>query len=276
MKGFDNFDNTAKISITRHKKKEFVRPNHSHPYYELLYARDAAFSYFIGDEIIFFSSHDVILVDKDTVHKAIDPDSGTQTYFLLQFYGSCIDDSVKDSLHELFKHKHLALNNNEYMLIDLLISKMQREFEGHEHNREVMVTFQLNELIELLYRISLNVKETEKNDPNIIEQAITYINDNFLSTDKELLSLQYVSAKFFMSPSYFSKLFKKTTGLGFKEYILTTKITHAKKLLSSTDYPITKIAFESGFNDSNYFASVFKKIESISPSDYSKLIKNNR
>ncbi|MBO5909176.1 MAG: helix-turn-helix domain-containing protein, partial [Clostridia bacterium] len=43
-----------------------------------------------------------------------------------------------------------------------------------------------------------------------------------------------------------------------------------KKLLKSTTLSVTEISIKCGFNDSNYFATVFKKINGISPKRYSK------
>ena len=73
-----------------------------------------------------------------------------------------------------------------------------------------------------------------------------------------------------MNSSAFSKKFKKEIGIGFKEYVVSAKIIYSKKLMETTTDSITKIAFLSGFEDSNYFSTVFKKMESISPSEYIK------
>ena len=72
-----------------------------------------------------------------------------------------------------------------------------------------------------------------------------------------------------MSTSYFSKQFKSVTGVGFNEYLNIIRVTASEKLLISSNKPITKIAMECGFNDSNYYAAVFKKIKGITPKKYS-------
>ena len=72
-----------------------------------------------------------------------------------------------------------------------------------------------------------------------------------------------------IGPSYFSKQFKAITGVGLIEYLNLTRITAAEKLLTETNRPITEVAMECGFNDSNYFAAVFKKIKGITPKKFS-------
>ena len=64
--------------------------------------------------------------------------------------------------------------------------------------------------------------------------------------------------------------FKETTGFGFKEYLLALRIKHACDMLLNTGFSITEIAYSSGFNDSNYFGDVFKRIKGVSPLQYRK------
>ena len=53
-------------------------------------------------------------------------------------------------------------------------------------------------------------------------------------------------------------------------YLTTARMTKAKEFIAGTDRPITEIAFEVGYNNSNYFSTAFRKHEGISPSAYRK------
>ena len=86
----------------------------------------------------------------------------------------------------------------------------------------------------------------------------------------DTLSLRHISDKFDMNKSFLSKRFKTATGFGFKEYIINLRIQNACRLLLETNKSITDIAFECGFNDSNYFGDSFRKIKGISPRKYRK------
>ena len=94
----------------------------------------------------------------------------------------------------------------------------------------------------------------------------TYIYEHYADN----LSLEYVADKFNLSRSYLSKKFKTATGFGFKEYIINVRIQNACNLLLETNKSITDIAFECGFNDSNYFGDAFRKAKGISPHKYRK------
>lgn len=71
-----------------------------------------------------------------------------------------------------------------------------------------------------------------------------------------------------MSSSYFSKFFKKSTGVNFITYVIDRKIEYAKDMLEKTNMPIINIAYELSYNETNYFSKVFKKKVGISPTEY--------
>ena len=100
----------------------------------------------------------------------------------------------------------------------------------------------------------------------LMQQIETYIYENY---DKKL-SLEDMSDKFHISRSYLSKKFKAVTGFGFKEYIVNVRIKNACRLLLETNKSITDIAFECGFNDSNYFGDAFRHVKGVSPNKYRK------
>mgnify|MGYP002529753669 CR=1 FL=1 len=96
--------------------------------------------------------------------------------------------------------------------------------------------------------------------------ATKYIYNNF----RKPLTLEDVSSVASLSPTYFSKKFKLITGMGFKEYLNYVRLKHAQTALLTTDSSITDIALEYGFNDSNYFKDLFKKVYGKSPREYRK------
>ena len=86
----------------------------------------------------------------------------------------------------------------------------------------------------------------------------------------EKISLDELSETFYINKFYLTRLFKEQFGVSINTYLLGQRITHAKKLLRFSDYPIEKIALECGMNDANYFSRMFKKVEGISPGEYRK------
>ena len=100
-----------------------------------------------------------------------------------------------------------------------------------------------------------------------MQNAIRYINEHYA----ENITLSSVARILLMEETYFSKKFKQLTGLGFKEFLIQTRIKKAEELLAVTRLEIGEIAEKCGFSSSNYFGDAFKKINGISPRQYRKL-----
>ena len=129
----------------------------------------------------------------------------------------------------------------------------------------------IHELLIFINRYRIPVVETVLNESQkIIKKVTDYINENY---DKPLKE-EEVAETFAMSKSHFSRKFKSITGLRYSEYITNVRITNSEKLLRETRLPITEISQLCGFNDSNYFAAVFKRLKGITPYKYSKLYRN--
>lgn len=101
---------------------------------------------------------------------------------------------------------------------------------------------------------------------HLIRKAIVFIRTNL---DQDL-SLEAISNAIQLSSYELSRQFKKETGQTITEYINKQRINEAVYMLRNTTISITDIAQFIGFNDPNYFTTVFKKIEGISPSEYRK------
>jgi two-component system, response regulator YesN len=94
---------------------------------------------------------------------------------------------------------------------------------------------------------------------------------------RENISLKSIAAKFFMNPVYLGQLFKKTYGIYFKDYLLQVRINEAKKLLRQSELKIYEIAERVGFNNTDYFVTMFGKFEKITPSEYrNKLLEKRK
>ncbi|MBN2442404.1 MAG: helix-turn-helix domain-containing protein [Spirochaetales bacterium] len=97
---------------------------------------------------------------------------------------------------------------------------------------------------------------------------------------KEFIELHYAQSisykdaakEIFISPSYFLSLFKQETGLTFVDYLTRVRINKAREFLLTTELNITEIALKTGFNNANYFSSIFKKIVGTSAKEYRKSI----
>jgi two-component system, response regulator YesN len=82
------------------------------------------------------------------------------------------------------------------------------------------------------------------------------------------LTVERVAASVGLSPNYFSHLFKRVRGQGFKDHLNALRIEKAQKLLAVGGRRVYEVARAVGFSDYKYFSAVFKKITGRSPTRY--------
>lgn len=102
-----------------------------------------------------------------------------------------------------------------------------------------------------------------------IKDAINYIISSFSTS----ISVKELASSQNMSEAQFGRLFKKSTGMTPKDYILKTRISNAiEKMQLYPDKKINEIAYDSGFTDANYFARIFKEKIGHTPLEYKNLL----
>ncbi|MEW6116751.1 MAG: AraC family transcriptional regulator [Nitrospirota bacterium] len=99
-----------------------------------------------------------------------------------------------------------------------------------------------------------------------LERAIEFIHDNL---EKDI-TLTEVAQELGMSPYYFARSFKHTTGRTPHRYLIEQRIERAKTLLRETDLPLAVIAYSVGFQSQSHFTDTFRKFTSITPLKYRK------
>ena len=100
--------------------------------------------------------------------------------------------------------------------------------------------------------------------PYKLRQAINYIQDH-LEID---ITLADIAAQVGMSPYYFARQFKQSTGVAPHQYQTQQRIERAKTLLSQGDESIADIGFRLGFSNQSHFTAQFRKVTGTTPSAF--------
>ena len=99
-----------------------------------------------------------------------------------------------------------------------------------------------------------------------LRRAIDYIGENL----SEPLTLSAIADVAYMSPTYFSSVFKKLNGISPWEYITIKRVEKAVEMLKSTDLSKLEIAERCGFSGASNFYKMFLRITGKRPSDFTK------
>lgn len=104
-----------------------------------------------------------------------------------------------------------------------------------------------------------------------ITPILEYIQENLA----EPLNLDQLSAVFYLSKHHLCRLFKSTTGFTVMEYMIHSRIAHARTLLQQ-GYTVQGAGERSGFTDNSHFIRTFGKLTGTSPGKYSKLYQSSQ
>ena len=96
-------------------------------------------------------------------------------------------------------------------------------------------------------------------------REITFYIDTYYHQN---ISIEEISAQFFLSRKYMRNLFVRQIGLSPKQYLQKVRMEKAADLLKETEYDIGAIAISTGHSDVFSFSKAFKKYYGISPSRY--------
>ena len=162
----------------------------------------------------------------------------------------------------------VAVFDNEEGVGDC-IKHIMKEFTSKDTAYEVYVLGEVYGILAFLLRKRILVDSSTYYNAGAVQKllpVLEYINDNY---NKDL-KLEQVSDKFGFNPSYFSRMFKKTLGSGYTDYLAFVRICQAENLLRNTDMSVIDVALEVGFSSVSYFNRVFKKHKNCSPTLYKK------
>ena len=148
--------------------------------------------------------------------------------------------------------------NDLLAVMDMAIQKLDRECDFKGNTKENKPE-----------RKRENVKNFD--EQTTIKYLREYVENNYTFD----ISMQEVAEDMGYSDAYFSKLFKQYFNQNFTAYLTEYRIKKAKELLTDTNNSIKDISRMVGYEDSNYFAKIFKRIVGEIPSKFREnLIEN--
>ncbi|WP_438493865.1 AraC family transcriptional regulator [Paenibacillus sp. IHBB 3054] len=221
-------------------------------------------------------SGEILVIPPHTPHKGIKYCEGRMKFHWLHF------SSVNLSIHtETEVIQELNVNNADDMIILPVHTNKIDSRRFHVMFNQLLDLYQekkrnnyLNAYLScLLHELTSEIMSvlTRK---NVNGNRLQPIQDWIRIHAFDDVTIDKIADHFKYNKSYLSRIYKENTGIGISEQIITFRLKHAKKLLTETDLSIVQIASEVGYEDSKYFMRLFKKYESITPTQYRKTFFN--
>jgi len=245
----------------------FPGPLAYHHEMEIQYIKRGQGAYFIRDRNYSFHRNSLLVIRPDEIHRI---DIGLSSY--VEKYSFCFtvgflgERSHLTDLPEDFP-RLLELTEREATAIEVIIRNIIEEKDSGQPYWVEVIRSELLRLILLIRRAALRHEPQRQENP-LINEILCYIEASF----RQEVTLWQVAEHFSVSSSHLSRLFKKCSGLNFKQYLTQRRIAEAKRLLEDDpDRKVSVIARDVGQPDFALFNRSFKMVTGLTPSDYRKL-----
>lgn len=123
-----------------------------------------------------------------------------------------------------------------------------------------------NDIISILMTLYSGVIVSDRYE-QLADDIENYIKENY---NKNITS-EVLASEFGFVPSYISRIFKRCKGCSPSEYIISYRISLAKKIImESPDIRIKEVAYMVGFKESYYFSKTFKRETGVWPTEFAQ------
>lgn len=247
-------------------RKEFSY--HYHDFHKVVIFISGKAAYHIEGKAYQLKPWDILLVNRHAIHlPEIDPSVPYERFILW------IQNDIP--WQELLKCFQKA-NDRSYNLVRLnsalqekmkdILFELENSAKSDEYGREILTQSLFLQFMVYLNRIFLEKqyifdKKSYTFDSQIAS-ILQYINHNL----KEDLSVETLSARYYVSKYHLMRKFKQETGYTLHNYIVNKRLLMARTLISN-GMPVTKAAQESGFAEYSTFSRAYRKQFKTNPSE---------
>lgn len=266
-----------------HHDEEMILHSHA-DFSELVIVLDGTATHIVANEKYLVQKGDVFVINNDTIHgyeNAINFKICNIMFQLNETFPMTYDIWQLEGFHALFviepylAKDHLFQNRLRLFLpqfneIEFLTQKMLKEYQDKTSGWK---TFLLTNFIELALYLSRAYQiHTNTESAQLLQliKPITYIEKNYM----ESITMDLLSKQANLSSRQLTRLFQDAYHMSPGNYLIQFRIQKSKILLNYSDLSISDIAYQCGFNDSNYYSRQFRTIMGITPTQFRKSLKN--
>lgn len=253
---------------------------HTHDFSELIIITGGGGEHWINGSAYPVAAGDIFLIQGNTEH-----------YFekrhKLDMYNIMFDDSyLKEHLHSLrslsgfnafflfeptYRRSHkfksrLHIGTETMRPLKTELQRMVEETKDSRPGSDLILLAKALEIFVFISREYSRIKNPMARSLCRLGELISLLENRY----KERWTIEKISRIASMAPSTLLPVFRKVTGYSPIDYLLHVRLAKAAEMLQKTELPISEIALECGFTDSNYFSRQFRRHCNSSPRDYRK------
>ena len=261
------------LCVFRMPYVEWGRRVHAHDFHEVMIVIGGVAVHHMNDRHETVSMGDVFVIPPGYQHSyEVAEHSGVEVLNVL-FDWKRLNMNLRDlesipDFHTLFSFKktrrfepHLKLSAKELAHLNAIIEEIETELEGMAPGCEFLCEAKFREMIVFLARRHAHVADSSGPDHMKLSAVITYMEKHLT----ENLNFKHLAGCTQMSATSLRRHFQDILGCSPMAYLRRMRIRRAMLLLSDPRKSISDVAFEVGFNDSGYFARIFKREAGMSP-----------
>jgi len=258
-------------------EETFHLPIHSHTYYEVIYIHKGNGIHHLNHNQIPYRAGDLFVISPEDQHN-FEIKKCTRFTFI-----KFTDSYFKD--HKLNTPDAFSLSSPEEIMRNKQLKELKLQFDEPcisilRSTVENIVAYSCRKDIAtspLMYYLILSVfgliKEAlRKEDTSVIPAGldrgdmISYIHQNIYNPHE--IQVKSIASRFNIAPTYFSRYFKNTFEVSYRDYINKYRVKLIEKRILLPNLTLKEIAAEFGFTDESHLSNFFKVQRKVSPTHF--------
>ena len=238
---------------------------------ELVYVTKGSAECIVNGEELTLEEGGFILLNSEDVHLVRPVGESSCSLLSMIFsleYIKMFRNSVDGILFDLESDKDVKVKINS------LLGEIAKSFENKSNYNSLLQIAYVNHIYYLILEHCVCYKRLPassglpKRDFSYAKTAISYINENYTRE----ITLDEISMIVNLSPSYFSKYFKKVTQISYSEYLANLRLEKAIQDMLENNTSVSAAALRNGFANVKSFITQCKKVYKCTPAQYKKRI----
>lgn len=251
--------------------------SHIHSDIEVNLVRGGAITYFVGGRFETVQMGDLAVFWAGTPHQLVRCDGATAVAWVVVPLAWFLQWRLPEPFaHALLQSEFLRASSPDAALDEALFCRWAEDFqEPAAVERQAIAALEIEArlrrfALQAMLQATLQAAQhpaagavstpqtpviTEKAVAEQVERIARYLSQHYAAE----LSVAQIAAAVGLHPKYAMQTFKARCGISVWNYLTRLRISHAQRLLLTTDLPIAQIALESGFGSPGRFHAVFRK-----------------